>query len=479
MTHLTPCKINIKECHHIDFPMKEFLPSTKPNQTTMSIIHINIRSLNKPENFEALHEFLTLLPYSLDIVCVSETRLKGNPLINISLPDYNFVHSDSVTNAGGVAVYVSTKYKFKLDCDLEMILNGCKKLWLNIKTNDISNQKFTVGVIYRHPNYSNSTVKEFSEALCNSINKTTNRKDTFYLLEDLNIDLTVNKRSLSSLDFLNSLISCGSLPIITIPTRVTETSATIIDHVTTNESLHEIKPGVIRYNDKLSDHYVIYCNVTNNSVTSPKQTYFTIRDKSTFNANSYRDEMNTAVYDYLSNLGELTELNFDRTFDEFVSLIQNVMEKHAPLKRLSRKQQKLKSKPWITKEIYAMICRKNKMHKSHYILGNEAMKQEYKSYLNKLTKIKALAKKEYYSAEIEKYKTNQRKTWELLRTLLPGNSKKRNILPTTVNVDNVTVTDQQRILNEFNHFSQKSEKISLVNLARMTRQHLNYFYKIE
>ena len=50
------------------------------------------------------------------------------------------------------------------------------------------------------------------------------------------------------------------------------------------------------------------------------------------------------------------------------------------------------------------------MHKSHYILGNEAMKQEHKSYSNKLTKIKALAKKEHYSAEIEKNKTNQRKT---------------------------------------------------------------------
>ena len=201
---------------------------------------------------------------------VSETRLKGNPLINISLPDYNFVHSDSVTNAGGVAVYVSTKYKFQLDCDLEMKLNGCEELWLNIKTNDISNQKFTVSVIYRHPNYSNSTVNEFTEALFNSINKITNRKYTFYLLGDLNIDLTANKRSLSSLDFLNSLISCGSLPIITIPTRVTETSATIIDHVITNDSLHEIKPGVIRFDDKLSNHYVIYCNVTNNSVTSPK-----------------------------------------------------------------------------------------------------------------------------------------------------------------------------------------------------------------
>ena len=64
---------NIKECHYIDFPMKEFLPSTKPSQTTMSIFHINIRSLNKPENFEALHEFR---PYyhTLRISCAYRKR---------------------------------------------------------------------------------------------------------------------------------------------------------------------------------------------------------------------------------------------------------------------------------------------------------------------------------------------------------------------------------------------------------------------
>ena len=91
----------------------------------------------------------------------------------------------------------------------------------------------------------------------------------------------------------------------------------------------------------------------------------------------------------------MTELNFDSTFDAFASVVVSVIENHAPFKRLSREEQKLKRKPWITKDIYAMIRRKNIMHKSHCILGNETMKQEYKKYSNKFTKVKSIAKKQY------------------------------------------------------------------------------------
>ena len=37
-------------------------------------------------------------------------------------------------------------------------------------------------------------------------------------------------------------------------------------------------------------------------------------------------------------------------------------------------------------------------------LGDEAMKREYKKYLNKLTKIKSIAKKQYFTDELEKNK---------------------------------------------------------------------------
>ena len=110
------------------------------------------------------------------------------------------------------------------------------------------------------------------------------------------------------------------------------------------------------------------------------------------------------------------------------------IENHGLLKRLSRKKRKLKRKRWSTKDIYAMICRKNIMHKAQYISGNETMKQEYKKYSNKLIKIESIAKKQYYAKELEANTDNSRKTWEILRFLLPSNSTKPSALPSAIDL---------------------------------------------
>jgi len=53
-------------------------------------------------------------------------------------------------------------------------------------------------------------------------------------------------------------VSCPQhFSIITKPTRVTDSSSTIIDHILTNNAIHTIIPGVIRTD--LSDHYSTFC----------------------------------------------------------------------------------------------------------------------------------------------------------------------------------------------------------------------------
>ena len=61
-------------------------------------IHINIRSIQK--NFDCFCELLSELPYRPQIICLSETKIKNQPVINISLPGYIFIHANSPTNAG-------------------------------------------------------------------------------------------------------------------------------------------------------------------------------------------------------------------------------------------------------------------------------------------------------------------------------------------------------------------------------------------
>ena len=274
-------------------------------------------------------------------MCVSETRLKGKPLTNITINDYNFAQTDSVTNAGGVAIYISSKYKFELVQSYNMNLNGCEDLWLEV-TVPTNQTSFIIGAVYRHPS---SKIETFCEAFINTINLLS--KKIFYVLDDINIDISAKARTSSSTHCINSLISCGSVPIITIPTRVTDTSSTVIDHVITNDTSHCIRPGVIQ-TANISDHYPIFCEVLGYAIPTNKKMHYTFRDKSNFDADRYCTDLNDSIFNFMLDSEEITETNFDDSFEAFVSIIQHTIEKHAPLKRMSRKQKKIKRKPWIT-----------------------------------------------------------------------------------------------------------------------------------
>ena len=215
------------------------------------------------------------------------------------------------------------------------------------------------------------------------------------MLGDINISISPDKRTPATEMYLDCLTSCGATSITSIPTCEAGDSFTIIDHIITNDSSHFIEPGVIRCDRKLSNHYIIFSNVLGYHFQKSKQMQIFTRDKSNFKTETCCSDMNKSVYEFFEHLDDLTEKNFDKSFEAFISVVQKVIDKHAPIKLMLRKLRKLKSKPWITKSIYSSICTKNRRYKSHYILGDETRKHEYKVYANKLTKIKTLAKKNY------------------------------------------------------------------------------------
>ena len=133
-------------------------------------------------------------------------------------------------------------------------------------------------------------------------------------------------------------------------------------------------------------------------------------------------------------------------------MINKNIDKHAPLKKVSRKQQKrFQNKPWITKELYISIKRKQKMHKTHYLNRSSNEKYFYKRYANMLTRIQNLAKQLYFFHILEKSKNNPEKTRNLLRILLPSNTSSSTPSSLTVNIE--PITKPTAIANQLNdHF---------------------------
>ena len=93
------------------------------------------------------------------------------------------------------------------------------------------------------------------------------------------------------------------------------------------------------------------------------------------------------------------------TFNDFIKIVN-----YAPLKKISRRQRKLKLKPWITRGLLISIKHKKKLYLSHFINGNTEKRNFYKKYANKLNKIKFISKQMYYQDELYKSKNNAFKT---------------------------------------------------------------------
>ena len=102
-----------------------------------------------------------------------------------------------------------------------------------------------------------ASIDIFSDRMADILNVINKDNNIFYMLGDLNIDfLKCDEQRLTS-SFIDTLYSNNVFPVITKPTRVTDSTATLIAHILTNnfDVMGNHKQGIL-CND-ISDHYVI------------------------------------------------------------------------------------------------------------------------------------------------------------------------------------------------------------------------------
>jgi len=85
---------------------------------------------------------------------------------------------------------------------------------------------------------------------------------------NINIFSSINSSVYKATEYMNMLASNCYFPLITLPTRITNKSSTVIDHIMTNDHKNSILPGIIKTD--LSDHFPIFCSI--DTVTSSNKT---------------------------------------------------------------------------------------------------------------------------------------------------------------------------------------------------------------
>ena len=103
---------------------------------------------------------------------------------------------------------------------------------------------------YRHPNQS---ITEFNIALDKTLTLIASQNIPCIFAGDLNIDLLKYETNNDTTQFVNNLLARNFLPTILMPTRITNHSATIIDHIYYYEGKHNKCDFGIKSDNLLAD----------------------------------------------------------------------------------------------------------------------------------------------------------------------------------------------------------------------------------
>ena len=112
----------------------------------------------------------------------------------------------------------------------------------------------------------------------------------------------------------------------------------------------------------------------------------------------------------------------NQSLESLPTITNSLLDKHAPMKQITKKEIETKSKPWITKGILTSINKKYKI-RSKSLKANdqnrkEALNQEYKMYKNILTNITKKSKENCYKQYFKDNKTNLINDWKGIKEII-------------------------------------------------------------
>ena len=120
-----------------------------------------------------------------------------------------------------------------------------------------------------------------------------------------------------------------------------------------------------------------------------------------------------------------TSSNDDVT--KLTNIFKTIIDKHAPLRPMSRKEKRLGDKPWIAKGILTSIKTKYILFKIFFKSNDPEKKAYHKRYMNKLTHIKHHAKRCYYETFIKTNYRNSSQIWSIINEIIDCKNLKKLI----------------------------------------------------
>jgi len=261
-------------------------------------------------------------------------------------------------------------------------------------------------------------------------------------------DLNINRNNLDNYttNYLSILNSNYFNQLISLPTRITNHSSTLIDHMFTNISNYFINCGTI--STCIADHLPIFA-IFNDLNMHFNKCMSSVKDSMTLNHNLFVSLIHSIDWSDLYGLAD-PNLAYNFFIDIFSSNFQN---SHFSSSKCNLKHNTIK-KPWVTPAILVDINKRDKLFykwKRHKLDCD--LERKYKDLRNQINNNIKLCKKTYFENKMLSALGNPNLIWKTI--FEATNTKKLNCnlnSPLKLVVNDVEFADDIDIANAFNDY---------------------------
>lgn len=375
----------------------------------LNIVYFNSRSLrNKVDD---INHFLNSTIQTVHAIMITETWLTAGEKDFFELKGYNSFHSTRFNDrkGGGVAIYLHESLIGNIVFEYADESAQCNYLIINLVQSNIK-----LCCCYRSPD---SNINNFLSVMDKNIFNIRN----IYIFGDMNLNL-LNKDNSSVNNYLD-LINCNGLIVlnkisIEFPTRVSKNSSSILDHILTDNLIHNY---ILSYDDiTFSDHKCLYLSV-----------------------------------DY-SVSKSANNRKHDKTIVDYYAIISNT-------KVLKSNKSEINRNPWSNSLLVKYCNYKNKLYKLKLKNPNNTyIESNYSFYVKKSDNLRKYLKKEYYNKLFLEASDNLKRTWNIVNNVVYNKDINKPHCIKALTINGVIIYETDIICNHLNDYFVKAGQ-ELVN----------------
>lgn len=436
---------NLFKCSY--FSLEEFNDLYKEKTEICSLLSYNIRSLKKNcKSLESLLKNLANEKFSFSVISLQELwAIKNSQDVNIHKYQTIVYKGREGKKGGGVGFLIREGLNFQELRDLNVFKEGfLESMFIKVFT---QNGRYKIiGNIYRPPNSNIDIFLQDLELILKKLDcKEFKNAEEILISGDFNINVLSHLNHAPTNRFLSLMLTHSFMPTITLPSRISENTATCIDNIFSNKQNLNFQSGLIL--EHITDHLPVFLAHTcegkeeRDSISEDK-----VRSMSKKNINIFKEKLAKSNWDSVMN-----EIRPEVAFESFQNKIEKEFNESFPFSNRRKNRKKHPQNPWMTQELLSIRRQKDKLFKKRIKCPNETNFNDWRDlnrlYQNKLRK----AKKDYYHNKFLELSNDIKKTWTLINSVINGRKHKES-LPNIFYDDIKSYSGAKSIADGFNDF---------------------------